>query len=85
MTKTKIYWLPDVKLEMGVRSFEDGKIQSGYVINGNWNFVRLDEYCYALNVSNGFDVNRGYVNRWKDDGTFDRFEELKNGSDTHSS
>lgn len=60
------YVIPALGLAVQVKKFNDKKIQSAYVINGNWNLVRGDKFWYALNVSDS-DPEKGYVNKWEID------------------
>jgi hypothetical protein len=60
------YVMPWLRLAVLVKKFQNDKIQRGYVLNGNWNLVRGDEFWYALNVSDT-DPSKGYVNRWEID------------------
>lgn len=60
------YVIPALGLAVQVKKFNDKKIQSAYVVNGNWNLVRGDKFWYALNVSDS-DPEKGYVNKWEID------------------
>lgn len=67
------YLLKPHDLELtGVKLGVDGKVDSGYVVNGNWYFIRKDgvEYaCYSNDISsarNSWPEREHYISEMKE-------------------